>query len=143
MLIQQRSKQRRKERTLLLQYQRKQNKIFVVLLVFSVSFLLPLKSQARLLDDEKAIIDVFEKVSPSVVFIKNAALQLDWFSSYIYEIPQGAGSGFIWDDQGHVVTNFHVIYQADRIEVILPDQVAYKAKVAGVSPDHDLAVLCQ
>jgi S1-C subfamily serine protease len=91
--------------------------------------------------DEEATINVFERVSPSVVFIKNASLQWDWFSSYLYEIPQGAGSGFVWDTQGHVVTNYHVIYQADKIEVILSDQKSYAASVAGVSPEHDLAVL--
>ena len=91
--------------------------------------------------EEQAIISVFERAAPSVVFIKSAAYTRDYFSLDIYEIPQGAGSGFIWDDQGHVVTNFHVIYQASSIEVTLSDQKAYPAKVIGVSPDHDLAVL--
>lgn len=96
---------------------------------------------SSLLPDEQATINVFEEVSPSVAFIKNAALQLDWFSTYVYEIPQGAGSGFVWDDQGHIVTNFHVIYQADKIEVILSDQKSYSAQVVGLAPNHDLAVL--
>lgn len=99
------------------------------------------ESLAALQPEEEALINVFEKVSPAVVFIKNAALQWDLFSTDLYEIPQGAGSGFIWDDQGHVITNFHVIYQADKIEVILNDQKSYEAKVIGISPDHDLAVL--
>lgn len=102
---------------------------------------LPLCAEAGLQADEQATIEVFERVSPSVVFIKNAALQWDWFSTYIYEIPQGAGSGFIWDAEGHIVTNFHVIYQADKIEVILSDRNSYQAEVVGGSPDHDLAVL--
>ena len=76
-----------------------------------------------------------------MVFIKNAAIRWDWFSTYAYEIPQGAGSGFIWDDQGHIVTNFHVIYQADRIHVVLSDQKTYPAKIVGLAPNHDLAVL--
>jgi S1-C subfamily serine protease len=59
----------------------------------------------------------------------------------VYEIPQGAGSGFIWDQEGHIVTNFHVIYEANRIDVILPDKKSYPAKIIGYSPDHDLAVL--
>lgn len=96
---------------------------------------------AALQADEQATIEVFERASPSVVFIKNASLQWDWFSTNLYEVPQGAGSGFIWDAQGHVVTNFHVIYQADKIEVFLSDQNFYKAKVVGVSPEYDLAVL--
>ncbi len=98
-------------------------------------------AEAELQQEEKALIDVFERVSPSVTFIKNASLQWDWFSTYVYEIPRGAGSGFIWDDQGHIVTNFHVIYQANKIEVILSDQKSYGAKVVGVAPGHDLAVL--
>ncbi|MBZ0167389.1 MAG: trypsin-like peptidase domain-containing protein [Candidatus Omnitrophica bacterium] len=91
--------------------------------------------------DELATISVFESISPSVVSIKNASLQWDWFSANIYEIPQGAGSGFIWDDQGHIVTNFHVIYRADRIAVTLSDQQTYEAKIVGMAPNHDLAVL--
>ena len=103
--------------------------------------LLSPRSFAELLPEEQVTIGVFERSSPSVVFIKNAALQLDWFSENVYEIPQGAGSGFFWDDQGHIVTNFHVIYQADRIEVVLSDKESYEAKIIGMSPEHDLAVL--
>lgn len=74
---------------------------------------------AQLSEEEKATVEIFERASPSVVFIKNAFLQWDWFSAYAYEIPQGAGSGFVWDTQGHIVTNFHVIYQADKIEKVI------------------------
>lgn len=91
--------------------------------------------------DEENNIAVFESVSPSVAFIKNAALQVDWFSAEFYEVPRGAGSGFVWDKDGHIVTNFHVLYRADKIDVTLSDQKTYKAKVVGYSPDHDLAVL--
>jgi len=96
---------------------------------------------SRLESQEKSTIKVFEDVSPSVAFIKNAALGWDWFGTNIYEIPQGVGSGFVWDDQGHIVTNFHVIYQADRVVVVLSNQEPYPAQLVGVSPDHDLAVL--
>jgi len=98
-------------------------------------------AKAGLQADEQATIKVFEQVSPSVVFIKNAALQWDLFSTASYEIPQGAGSGFIWDKEGHIVTNFHVIYRADKIQVFLTDKNSYPAKVIGVSPQYDLAVL--
>ncbi len=107
--------------------------------IFILSWPFPL--QAALDPEEESTVKVFEQYSPSVVFIKNASLQWDWFSTYLYEVPQGAGSGFIWDNQGHIVTNFHVIYQAYKIEVFLSDQQSYEAKVVGVSPDHDLAVL--
>ncbi|HBR15095.1 MAG TPA: 2-alkenal reductase [Candidatus Omnitrophica bacterium] len=100
-----------------------------------------ISSYAGLSPEEQTTIETFERVSPSVVFIKNASVQWDWFSTDLYEIPQGAGSGFVWDKEGHIVTNFHVIYQADKIEVVLSDHNSYPARVAGISPDDDLAVL--
>jgi len=125
---------------LLLQCLRKKyNNIFILALLSAVIF--PVTVNAGLQADEQTTIEVFERASPSVVFIKNASLQSDWFSTYIYEIPQGAGSGFVWDDKGHIITNFHVIYQADKIEVFLSGQGSYKAEVVGVSPEYDLAVL--
>jgi S1-C subfamily serine protease len=57
------------------------------------------------------------------------------------EIPQGTGSGFLWDDKGHIVTNFHVIYEADEIEVKIQNGKSYDASIVGADPDHDLAVL--
>jgi S1-C subfamily serine protease len=57
------------------------------------------------------------------------------------EVPQGSGSGFIWNKQGHIVTNFHVIYGASSIKVTLADRSEYQAKLVGADPDHDLAVL--
>ncbi|MEW5895236.1 MAG: trypsin-like peptidase domain-containing protein [Candidatus Omnitrophota bacterium] len=116
----------------------KMNRFFIFFLFL---LFLPISAPAQLISEEQQIIDVFEKTAPSVVFIKNAALQWDWFSENIYEIPQGAGSGFVWDDRGHIVTNFHVIYQADRVHVVLSNQKVYPAKIVGYSPDHDLAVL--
>lgn len=113
---------------------------FVICIVLLFLFC-PTFVQAGFQPDEEATIRVFEQTSSSVVFIKNASLQWDWFSTYMYEVPQGAGSGFIWDTKGHIVTNFHVIYQADKIEVILSDQQSYEAEVVGVAPEFDLAVL--
>lgn len=91
--------------------------------------------------EELETIRVFERVARSVVFIKNTALRQDFFSLNLFEVPQGSGSGFIWDRQGHIVTNFHVIYGADAITVVLADQSSHEARVVGVDPDHDLAVL--
>lgn len=113
----------------------------VICCVVAFAVIAPVRTNAELLREEQATIEVFDQISPSVVFIKNAGLQWDWFSTYVYEVPQGAGSGFIWDKDGYIVTNFHVIYQADKIEVLLSDQNSYEATVVGVSPDHDLAVL--
>jgi S1-C subfamily serine protease len=91
--------------------------------------------------DERATMAVFDKVSRSVVFISNTAIQRDFWSLDTMEVPQGSGSGFVWNKQGHIVTNFHVIYGANSIKVTLGDRVEYKAAVIGADPDHDLAVL--
>lgn len=95
--------------------------------------------------DEQATIELFKKCSQSVAFITTVALARDRFSFNPVEIPRGTGSGFIWDEQGHVVTNFHVVAAAggqnDRIRVTLADQTTHTAQVLGVAPDNDLAVL--
>ena len=91
--------------------------------------------------DERANIEVFERISPSVTYITNKRLQRDYFSFNVMEIPQGTGSGFLWDNKGHVVTNFHVVYEADEIEVRLQDGKSYDADVVGADADHDLVVL--
>ncbi|HET6374343.1 MAG TPA: trypsin-like peptidase domain-containing protein, partial [Candidatus Polarisedimenticolia bacterium] len=59
----------------------------------------------------------------------------------VFRIPQGSGSGFIWDREGHIVTNYHVIEGGDRFSVTLADQSDWEAEVTGVAPDKDLAVL--
>jgi S1-C subfamily serine protease len=94
-----------------------------------------------LAEGEKSTIELFQNTSPSVVFITNVALRRQLFRLDVMEIPQGAGSGFIWDSAGHVVTNYHVIHNADALEVTLSDQTVCKARVVGAEPDKDLAVL--
>ncbi len=91
--------------------------------------------------DERANIEVFGRASPSVTYITNKRLQRDYFSFNVMEVPQGTGSGFLWDNKGHIVTNFHVVYEADEIEVRLQDGKSYDADVVGADPDHDLVVL--
>jgi len=91
--------------------------------------------------DETHTIQIFEKAAPSVVFIVNSALSRRLFSRNVYEVPQGAGSGFVWNDEGYIVTNFHVVYNADALTVVLADQTEHEARVVGADPDHDLAVL--
>lgn len=91
--------------------------------------------------DERSTIEVFEAASRSVVFIATSTLRRDYWSLNVFEVPQGSGSGFVWDSRGYVVTNFHVIADANRIQVVMSDQTEYDAKVAGLDPDHDLAVL--
>ena len=96
---------------------------------------------AALGSDEQSTIQVFQSASRSVVFITTSALRRDFWSLNVFEVPRGSGSGFIWDTGGHIVTNFHVIAGANRITVVTADRAEYPAKVAGVDPDHDLAVL--
>ena len=91
--------------------------------------------------EELNTIAVFEKAAQSVVYITNTAVRRDLWSLNTFEVPQGSGSGFIWNRKGHIVTNYHVIYGADSIQVVLDDQSTHDARVIGVDPDHDLAVL--
>ena len=91
--------------------------------------------------DEQNTIDVFRNASPSVVYITSIAVQRNLFSLNVYEIPKGTGSGFIWDKQGRIVTNYHVISDANRIEVTLADHTNWKATLVGAAPDRDIAVL--
>jgi S1-C subfamily serine protease len=94
-----------------------------------------------LAEDEKSIIAVFQHVSPSVVHITTLAVRQNGFTFDLQQIPQGTGSGFVWDQDGHIVTNFHVIQGADAATVTLSDRSSWKAKLIGAYPDKDLAVL--
>ncbi|MHC4467711.1 MAG: S1C family serine protease [Planctomycetota bacterium] len=97
--------------------------------------------RGSLAEDEKGTIELFKLVSPSVVYITSIAVQRDFFSFRALEIPQGTGSGFVWDENGYIVTNFHVIKDAQSAEVTLADSSTWKAKLVGFEPDKDLAVL--
>ncbi len=91
--------------------------------------------------DEAAHVQLFKRVSPSVVHITTTAAQRDLFSTRVVEVPAGTGSGFLWDELGHVVTNFHVIQGATSARVLMADQGEYAARHVGSFPDRDLAVL--
>ena len=91
--------------------------------------------------DEKNTIEIFSSAAPSVVYITSIAVRRNLFSLNVYEIPQGTGSGFVWDKQGRIVTNYHVISDAGRIDVTLADHTTWKAVLVGAAPDRDLAVL--
>ncbi|KAK9272657.1 hypothetical protein L1049_003033 [Liquidambar formosana] len=79
--------------------------------------------------------------TPSVVYITNLAVRQDAFTLDVLEVPQGSGSGFVWDKDGHIVTNYHVIRGASDLRVTLADQSTYDAKVVGFDQDKDVAVL--
>jgi len=91
--------------------------------------------------DEENNVAVFRNASPSTVFITSRARRRDPFTLNVFEIPQGSGSGFIWSNDGYVITNAHVVEGASSIIVGLSDQSTFDAEVVGVAPDKDLAVL--
>ena len=91
-------------------------------------------------DDEENTTEIFRGASPAVVSVTSSALRRTMFSRNVLEVPSGTGSGFIWSDDGLVVTNFHVIASADKLTVTLAD-TEFPAEVVGVAPERDLAVL--
>ena len=91
--------------------------------------------------DEAATIELFRRVSTSATFITSISLRQDWFTLDVQQIPRGTGSGFVWDDSGHVVTNYHVIEGASAARVTLYDRSTWDAEIVGVAPQKDLAVL--
>jgi len=95
----------------------------------------------QITDGERATVDLFHRAAPSVVFITSLAVRRNAFRLNLMQIPRGSGSGFIWDEQGHVVTNFHVIQGGDAARVTLADQSTWDAKLVGAAPEKDLAVL--
>ncbi len=91
--------------------------------------------------EEKRDVEVFRRARASVVYITSLALRRSPLSFDVQQIPQGTGSGFVWDQDGHIVTNFHVTQEGDAFSVTLGDQSEWEAKVAGAAPDKDVAVL--
>ncbi|HZP92557.1 MAG TPA: trypsin-like peptidase domain-containing protein [Burkholderiales bacterium] len=91
--------------------------------------------------DEKATIELFERSKNSVVYISTRQEVMDVWTRNVFSVPRGTGSGFIWDEAGHVVTNLHVIEGASEARVKLADGRDYKASLVGASPAHDIAVL--
>jgi S1-C subfamily serine protease len=98
-------------------------------------------ARGELLSDEKSTINLFKQASPSVVHITAITVQRDFFTLNLYQIPEGTGSGVVWDANGNIITNFHVIQNADAAQVTLADQSIWKASRVGVAPDKDIAVL--
>lgn len=96
---------------------------------------------AGLTAGEEQTIALFEEASPSTVFITSITQRRDFFSLDVTNVPAGTGSGFVWDTEGHVITNFHVIQQANAAEVTLADHSTWPADLVGIEPDKDLAVL--
>lgn len=109
-------------------------------------FLRPINSRPReitprgeLADFESTATEIFESASPSVVYIANVRYGQGRLSAT--PVAGASGTGLIWDDAGHIVTNYHVAANADELVVTLADQASYRAAVVGFSPSQDLAVL--
>ena len=92
-------------------------------------------------DFSSAVRDVSQKVRPAVVQITNQQVQLDQYNQTSYSVPTGVGSGVIYDNQGHILTNNHVIEGAQELLVSLPDGRSFTAKLIGADPQTDLAVV--
>ncbi len=96
-----------------------------------------------LLQDEKNTIDIFNKAADFVVFVNTTTKVRDFFSMDVFEVPAGAGTGFVWDQKGHIVTNYHVVEAAtsNQVKVTLKDGRSIDAKIIGTEPRRDIAVL--
>jgi S1-C subfamily serine protease len=104
------------------------------------SKIVPLSSEAKT-EDERNSISVFEASARSTVFVTNKRRVVDFLNRRAVDVPAGSGSGFIWDTDGHVVTNFHVVKDAQSLSVTLYDHRTLDAEVVGVESRKDIAVL--
>jgi len=99
----------------------------------------PIPAPANLSEDERNNIEIYQKYSPGVVNVTTTSYTYDIFYR---AVPQsGMGSGAVIDTQGHIVTNYHVVRDAEQIQVTLPDKSKHAAKIVGSDPNNDLAVI--
>ena len=101
----------------------------------------PITPRGPLTPEERVTIEVFEKSKRSVVYISTSEQVRDLWTRNVRSIPRGTGSGFVWDQQGDVITNYHVISGASAARIRLSDGRDYPATLVGASQFHDLAVL--
>jgi S1-C subfamily serine protease len=101
----------------------------------------PVVPRGDLSAEERSDIGIFEASKASVVFISTRERVVDFWTRNVMSVPRGTGSGFVWDIDGHIVTNLHVIAGAAEANVKLADGRDYKASLVGASQTHDIAVL--
>lgn len=122
-----------------MQIMRKGNSILIILTLIALGMLFT-PAVSALTEDEQNTINIVNKTVNSVVFITNIQLVKDFF--YQEEaVARGTGSGFVWDNNGHIVTNYHVIEEGDLFAVTLPNQEYRKARLVGIVSEKDIAVL--
>jgi S1-C subfamily serine protease len=100
-----------------------------------------IEPRGDLSDFEKTTINIYKKAKPSVVYVNTSAAHINPYSRRITEEQQGSGSGFVWDDTGTIVTNFHVVKDASSLSVVFGDATIHDATLVGYSAENDLAVL--
>ncbi len=103
--------------------------------------LVPPPSPTARVEDEQNSIDVFRAAAPATVFVTQTQVVVDYWNRRTMEVPAGSGTGFLWDQDGHVVTNFHVVDGGKSYTVTLYDQSEWPAKLVGGDPRKDVAVL--
>jgi S1-C subfamily serine protease len=102
----------------------------------------PVAPRPSLTTEERALVSLFERAAPSVVSVIAVAPNMNMLGRQTGGVREiGGGSGFVWDENGHIVTNFHVIEQAPGILIRFADGQSAPATVVGVAPNQDLAVL--
>jgi S1-C subfamily serine protease len=101
----------------------------------------PVMARGDLAADEKATIEIYEHGAPSSVHVTNLAERRGYFSLDVQQVPRGTGSGFVWDQDGHIVTNYHVVEGASAVQVVLPDHSSYPAQKVWTYPEKDIAVI--
>ncbi len=106
----------------------------------TVAPIAPLSPNART-EDERNTIAIFRDLAPSTVFVTQTQRVVDYFYGEEQEVKSGSGSGFIWDADGHIVTNFHVVQGASSLKVTFFNARTFDAKVVGVEPRKDIALL--
>jgi S1-C subfamily serine protease len=101
----------------------------------------PITARGELAGDEQSTIELFKALSPSVVHVTNLTVRRDPFSLNAQTVPRGSGTGFIWDENGFIVTNYHVVEGANMARVILADRSTYDSSQIWAYPDKDLAII--
>lgn len=128
-------------------YFTRRNMLFKSLVIANIPFASTIAEAYQI--DELNHMKIYDKTMQSVCYIsteyKNIAQKVNMDVKDVKNLPKGVGTGFVWDNVGHIVTNFHVINKVDNAQVTFTDAFGKKkvfmAKLTGVDPDRDIAVI--